>query len=98
MARVRDKVIDTLWPLFLPLKQAQLPSPSQVPPPPPLEHSLGPFLLLSVLPGCPVLPTALYYPYSMPTVVLSLHAEQTSYRSWDLGRPVQSWLCHVALA
>lgn len=78
MARVRDKVIDTLWPLFLPLKQAQLPSPSHVPPLPLLlSIHLGPFLLFSVLPGCPALPTALDCPCSMPTAVLPLHSEQT---------------------
>lgn len=88
MARLRDKVIDTQWPLFLPLKQAQLPSPSQVPPPlPPLEHSLCPFLLLSVVPGCPALPTAWYCPSSVLTFVLSLCSEQTSYRTWDPGGP-----------
>lgn len=77
MARVRDKVIDTLWLLFLPLKQAQLPSSSQVPPPaPPLEP-----ISVAQCPGRPALLTTLYCPYSMPTAVL--HSEQSSYRTWD---------------
>lgn len=67
MARVRDKVIDTLWLLFLPLKQAQLPSSSQVPPPlPPLE-SISVAQCSSWAPSPPYYPVlSLFHAYCCP--------------------------------
>lgn len=98
MARVRDKVIDTLWLLFLPLKQAQLPSSSQVPP---LPLLLSPFLLLSVFlgpPHYPVLP--LFHAHCCPALRADLLQNLGPRGPWAHLTLVlaQSGLCHVAPA